>query len=65
MPEKYQRHQHIFLEEGTNCFPPAWLDDLAMKLKPGALDVINCKIYPMTQAELAEWKDFVDKNLAL
>ena len=65
LPEKYQHHQHIFLEEGANCFPPAWPDDVAMKLKPGTPDVINCKIYPMTRAELAEWKDFVDKNLAL
>ena len=65
LPEKYWHHQCIFLEEGANCFPSAQLDDLAIKLKLGTPDVINCKIYLMTQAELAKWRNFVDKNLAL
>jgi hypothetical protein len=34
-------------------------------LKPGAPAEINCKIYPLTKAELEATKKFLDDNLAL
>ena len=38
---------------------------MMVKLKPGALESIDCKIYPMTHTELDEWHNFVSKNLRL
>ena len=38
---------------------------MAVKLKPGAPETMDCKIYPMSCAELQEWKNFVAKNKRL
>ena len=65
LPERYQRHAEIFSEEVAHRFPPERPDDLVIKLKPGTLDTINCKIYPLSRVELDEWHKFVEKNKAL
>jgi hypothetical protein len=65
LPERYQRHAHVFSEEAAQCFPPARPDDMVIKLKPGALDTINSKIYPLSHLKVAEWQAFVDKNKKL
>jgi hypothetical protein len=62
---EYQRHHQIFSKEGTSHFPPAQPDDLVIRLKPGAPDTMNTKIYPMSQPELAKWRKFVKKNKAM
>jgi hypothetical protein len=36
-----------------------------VKLKPGALDSLNCKLYPLLQAEWEEWDQFIAKNKEL
>jgi hypothetical protein len=36
-----------------------------IKLKPGASQEINCKIYPLIKAELKTMWKFLDNNLAL
>jgi hypothetical protein len=34
-------------------------------LKPGAPDTINCKVYPLTKAELEATDNFLKENLEL
>ena len=65
LPKQYQRHERIFSEEGAERFPPSWATDMAVKLKPGAPETMDCKIYPMSRTELEEWKNFVAKNKCL
>jgi disulfide oxidoreductase YuzD len=65
LPERYSRHQHVFSEEAAKCFPPSRPDDMPVRLKPGAPATLNTKIYPLTRAEMEEWRMFVTKNKAL
>ena len=65
LPEQYQRHARVFSEEGTKHFPPAQPDDMVIKLKLGAPDTINTKIYPLSRLEMEEWQAFVTKNKEL
>ena len=65
LPAEYQWHEQIFLEISTKRFPPSRTTDTAVKLKPGASETMNCKIYPMSCTELEEWKNFVSKNKQL
>ena len=62
LPKEYRQHKQIFSEEGAERFPPSQATDMAVKLKPGAPETMDCKIYPMSRAELEEWKNFVAKN---
>ena len=36
-----------------------------IKSKQGALDMMNCKVYPLTEAEWEAMKKFIQKNEAL
>ena len=65
LPQQYSRHALIFSETGANRFPPSRPNDMVVRLKPGAPDTLNHKVYPLTQAELKEWHNFVAKNKAL
>jgi hypothetical protein len=65
LPKEYQRHERIFSEAGAERFPPSRATDMAVKLKPEAPETMDCKIYPMSRAELEEWKNFVAKNKCL
>jgi hypothetical protein len=38
---------------------------MVVRLKPGAPDTLNCKVYPLSRAETTEWNDFVTKNKKL
>jgi hypothetical protein len=38
---------------------------MVIKLKPGAPDTINSKIYPLSHLEMVEWHAFVAKNKKL
>jgi len=51
VPEKYQRHARVFSKEAAQQFPPKRPWDHVIKLKPVTPDVIDCKIYPLTQTE--------------
>jgi hypothetical protein len=58
IPPEYQRHQKVFSEEESHRFPPSRPWDHAIELKEGAPKALDCKIYPMTQAEdeaLLKW----------
>lgn len=65
LPKQYQNHAEIFLEEAAHRFLLERPDNLVIKLKPSALDTINCKIYPLSHVKLDEWHKFVEKNKAL
>jgi hypothetical protein len=51
IPEEYRRHTKVFLEEEAKHFLPDREENMTIKLKPDAPDVINCKIYPLTKDE--------------
>ena len=51
VPEKYQCPHHVFSEEAAQCFPPKRPWDHTIDLKLETPNVINCKIYPLTQEE--------------
>jgi hypothetical protein len=56
--EEYRQHAKVFSEEESKCFPPDREENMTIKLKDGAPDVINCKIYPLTKDErelLQKW----------
>jgi hypothetical protein len=49
IPEEYRWHTKVFSEEEAKRFPPDHEENMTIKLKPDAPDVINCKIYPLTR----------------
>jgi hypothetical protein len=49
IPEEYRRHAKVFSEEEAKRFPPDREENMTIKLKDDAPDVINCKIYPLTR----------------
>jgi Reverse transcriptase (RNA-dependent DNA polymerase) len=55
----------VFSEEGAKRFPPARPEDHAIKLVPDALGTINCKTYPLTNAEIQVTKEFIKENVGL
>ena len=63
VPEKYRQHAKVFSEEAAQRFPPKRPWDHAIELKPDAPDVINCKIYPLTQTEDQALVTFLDEQL--
>src|SRR6267378_2636405 len=63
VPEKYQQHARVFSEEVVQRFPPKRPWDHAIELKPGTPDVIDCKIYPLTQMEDQALVAFLEEQL--
>jgi hypothetical protein len=58
IPKEYRHHTKVFSEEAAKRFPPDREENMTIKLKPDAPDVINCKIYPLTKDErelLQKW----------
>jgi uncharacterized protein (UPF0305 family) len=62
LPDYYQDYANIFLEEQAKRFPPARANDHAIKLKPGAPDTIDCKVYPLMLAEQEATKKWIKEN---
>jgi hypothetical protein len=54
----------LFNDEAANRFPPSREWDHAIDLKPGAPDVLDCKVYPMTRDEDTALKKFLDEMVA-
>jgi hypothetical protein len=52
IPPQYSKYWEVFSEKAARCFPPSCPDDHAITLKPGAPDVLDCKIYRQTDEEL-------------
>src|SRR5712664_4789312 len=63
VPDKYQRHAKVFSEEAAQRFPPKRPWDHAIELKPDTPDVIDCKIYLLTQTEDQALVTFLDEQL--
>jgi hypothetical protein len=62
IPEQYKEFEEVFSEEAVKCFPPSRAEDHAIKLKPGAPETINCKVYPLTAMELEATKRFIEEH---
>ena len=62
LPARYQRHVQLFLEDTAKWFPPSRPKDLAVWLKLGAPDTINCKVYPLACNEIQAAAEFTSKN---
>jgi Reverse transcriptase (RNA-dependent DNA polymerase)/RNase H-like domain found in reverse transcriptase len=62
IPKEYQRHHRVFLDQQATRFPPSRPEDHAIKLVSGAPETINCKVYPLTQAEHEATKKFLEEN---
>jgi Reverse transcriptase (RNA-dependent DNA polymerase) len=62
IPKEYQRHCKVFLDQQATRFPPSRPEDHAIKLIPGAPEMINCKVYPLTIAEQDVTKRFLEEN---
>ena len=63
IPVEYQKFAALFSEEESRRFPPRRKCDHAITFKQGVPDSINCKVYPMTQAEDAALNKFIDEQL--
>ena len=64
IPKVYTKFHHLFSEEASHRFPPKCSWDHAIKFKPDVPDVINSKIYPMTQVEDKALKEFIKEQHA-
>jgi hypothetical protein len=63
IPKEYQKFAKVFSKEESQRFPPKRSCDHAIEFKPGALDAIKCKIYPMMRAEDEALDVFIDEQL--
>ena len=64
LSEVYKRYASVFSEEEAQRFPPSRPWDHAIDFKGGALDAIDCKVYPMTRAEDDALDEFINEQLA-
>jgi gag-polyprotein putative aspartyl protease len=63
IPLEYQRHTFIFDEEAAKHFPPSQGKfDMEIKLKPDAPDIINCKVYLLTEEGKEITKKFLKEH---
>src|SRR5258708_3351993 len=63
IPPKYRKHAKVFNKEEAQRFPPSCPWDHAVDLKPTTLDSLNCKIYPLSQKEISDLREFLDEQL--
>ena len=64
IPPQYAKFKRLFSEEASHRFPPKHAWDHAIELKSDAPDVIDCKVYPMTQTEDKALEDFIKEQHA-
>jgi hypothetical protein len=62
IPNEYQHHYRVFLDQQATHFLLSRPEDHAIKLVPGAPETINCKVYPLTLAEQEATKKFLEEN---
>src|SRR5579863_7208024 len=63
IPPQYQEFAKIFSDEEAKCFPPSRPWDHRIQLKPGAPNVINGKVYPLTLEETKVQDKYIDEGL--
>jgi hypothetical protein len=61
LPPEFQEFTWLFSDKAADRFPPAREWDHTIDLKPGAPDVLDCKIYPMTWDEDTTLEKFLDE----
>jgi hypothetical protein len=64
LPKEYQEFARLFSNEAADRFPPAREWDHVIDLKPGAPDVLDCKVYPMTRDEDTALEKFLNEMVA-
>ena len=64
IPEEYHHHWKVFSEKTSHHYSPAWDEDHAITLKPGAPATMDCKIYWQTDKELEANCKFVNEHWA-
>ena len=63
IPDQYQRHAKIFLEQESQRLPKHTVWDHAIELLPGAPSTLPGRLLPLTQEEIVEAKKFVEEHL--
>src|SRR5579863_1466069 len=63
IPLQYQEFAKIFSDKEVKHFPPSRPWDHRIRLKPGAPDVINRKVYPLTLEETKVQDKYIDEGL--
>ena len=64
LPPQYAKFKRLFSEEASHRFPPKCAWDHAIEFKPDAPDIIDCKVYPMTQTEDNALEEFIKEQHA-
>ena len=64
IPLVYAKFHQLFNEGASHHFPPKRPWDHAIEFKPDTPDVINCKVYPMTQSEDKALEEFIREQHA-
>lgn len=64
IPEEYHHHWKVFSEKTSCHYSPAWDEDHAITLKPGAPATMDCKIYWQTDKKLEATCKFVNEHWA-
>src|SRR5580692_6579425 len=64
IPDKYQRHSHVFSEEAAQRFPEPCIWDHAIEIKKEAPSSIPGKVYHLTQDEQKALLEFVKEQQA-
>jgi len=62
LPEEYKWHTVIFDKEKATRFPPQREEELGIKLLPRASKEIDCKVYPLSQAEQEQLHTFLEEE---
>ena len=52
VPIHYQIYHNVFSEEEAEQLPPSCQEDMMINLKEGALEQLDCKVYPLTTKEM-------------
>jgi hypothetical protein len=63
VPEELHEHEFVFSEEVSKRFPEPKQWDHAIDLLEGALTVLDCKVYPLTQDEQIALDKFLTEHL--
>jgi hypothetical protein len=63
VPAKYRHYCKVFSEEEAKRLPPHWCEDMTITLKEGALEQLNCKMYPLLGKELQVLRKALNDNV--
>ena len=64
IPPQYAKFKHLFSKEASHQFPPKRPWDHTINFKPNTPDVIDYKVYPMTQTEDVALEEFIKEQHA-